>query len=863
VILYSSRRSTVQVIIALCGSLLLATHRGEAQFTNKVTTTPVIIQDGNGPSGDDLPYDGLEYCCPTAVSMSLSYLGVDGFNQIGSAAPTAASELNLVEVMAGLMDTDPINGTAYISNMTSAIETYLAAKGISSSSYSLTTTYSPTLGELSALNQTGTVVDLICGYYNNDDERIGGHCISLLSQGVNAQGQSSSNTLVIQNPEPGALAPFADTSANSLQYLNTTATPSGLSGDGALEMDPNQYPGYLGSTAVIETALALTVNTSQLSGSDPAIAPWNLSSTQTIDLQNGDLTVLAPIEGSGGILKGDQGFLELEAADTSTGANTVVSGTLRSDIASGLPFGTGSMQLQAGSLDLVPAAGSGAVSLAVAGGSNSALNFAYGSTLELNRNGNSSLAVTIGGYTDSSTANFARLVGSYGTMVIAPAGGTAGLGTLEQVIVNGSGGNLPPLTNGIVAPFIVGQNNASGASGDFLTYGSGGFAKASYVEATATAITAAGANAVYDADTAQTISSGVTAEVYALRVGAETVGGGSFDSTLEVGPQTTGGEAGVILNSGTINATYLDFGAAEGLIYASNAGGAVTSIIEGSGGLTVFGPGTLTLSGVNGYSGPTHINSGTVDIQNSTTGSGVITVETNATLEINAASTAGGSGGISLQSGATLRLNGGTAAGMLTANAGSFILGSGTISGPGTFSGTIGSPATDPFAAAFGGVENIDFTNSTTFTGTTIYSWRLDALSSASNEAGTFWSLLDFTTKTGTVDLGSESSPFHFTLDLGVADPNSGNAFWNSSHEWLTAYDASGFNEIWYYYNFASFAQGSFYLTNDSNYTELYVDYVPTSVPEPGTPACLVTAAAVLAVVHRRNSRPRPPRPAG
>ena len=102
----------------------------------------------------------------------------------------------------------------------------------------------------------------------------------------------------------------------------------------------------------------------------------------------------------------------------------------------------------------------------------------------LEPNGNNSLALSIGGNTDGATANLGRSSGSTGTLVIAASDGTAALGATVQVTVAGSGGNLPALTNGMVAPYIVAQNNDSNGSGDFLTYSSSGFAKAAYSSAT-------------------------------------------------------------------------------------------------------------------------------------------------------------------------------------------------------------------------------------------------------------------------------------------------------------------------------------------------------------------------------------------
>ena len=42
-----------------------------AQFTDKTTTTPVLIQDNFGPVGSSLPYNGVSYCFPMSGAMGL------------------------------------------------------------------------------------------------------------------------------------------------------------------------------------------------------------------------------------------------------------------------------------------------------------------------------------------------------------------------------------------------------------------------------------------------------------------------------------------------------------------------------------------------------------------------------------------------------------------------------------------------------------------------------------------------------------------------------------------------------------------------------------------------------------------------
>jgi MYXO-CTERM domain-containing protein len=804
-------------------------------YTNKITTTPNYIQDNFGPAGDDLPFDGLEYCCPTAVTMSLSYLGINGFNQIGPADPTTAQGLNLDEVLSGLMGTDPFNGTYSI---TGAIATYLSAKGIGASDYSLTVYDSPTMSQLANIDQGQTVVDLGIGWYPPDGIRAGGHVIALDSPEVNAQGQLSPQTLAINNPDPGAIAPFADDPATSLQYMNTIPTSGNLTGDGALELDPAQYSDYLGTTtAVIEMATALTVNASEQSVNAPAVSPWTIISTQSMNLNNGTLQVIAPINGAGGISEATDGVLDLVQPDSSTGANTITAGVLESNVWTGQPLGTGSITLNAGTLELSPEYVLAAVNLTAASAAGATFIFGQGSSLILDANSNPSLTLTIGGNTDGVTPNLVRW--GNGTLVIVAGDGAANLGTIDRLFVKGNlqGGNLPSLPDGIVAPYVVAQDNDANASADFVTCLGNGFviasypAVANYLTTGSTSITSAPSDAIFVADENQTLPAGRTAQVYALSVNGSTVSGGS-NSGLEIGPMTSG-YGGLILNGGSVTVPQLVFGAAEGLVYASKANGTISSVIQGSGGLTTFGPGTLTLSGNNAYTGGTNVESGILNAANaagSATSTGAVMVYANATLEVSGSNAvAGGTGGTTINSGGTLWLNGGTLAGPLTLNG--VLEGQGTISGPATLNSTIGSPtASKP--------DDITFTGSVTGAAqnSIVYNWQLDALDDNPADKGINWSLLNFTNSQ--VDFGTGNSNgvltgLAFTLNLGAGlpDPNSGNPFWNVSHQWLVA-DSSQGMVLWYQVGAAHFAQGSFSISTTYPYNDVYEEYTPFPQPQ-------------------------------
>lgn len=102
--------------------------------------------------------------------------------------------------------------------------------------------------------------------------------------------------------------------------------------------------------------------------------------------------------------------------------------------------------------------------------------------------------------------------------------------------------------------------------------------------------------------------------------------------------------------------------------------------------------------------------------------------------------------------------------------------------------------------------------------------------------------------------MGSQGSPFKLTLDLGAADPNSGNTFWNKQHQWLIAEDPTGFENVWYQYNFPTFVQGSFSVSADSQFDSLFISYAP--IPEPASIGLWAAGAAVIGLRRRRNRNP-------
>lgn len=860
-------------------------------WPSQITNTPTVVQDGFGAGGYLLPNDGLDYCVPTSTSMSFLYLGNAGFTQLASPNASMAEQLNLVRIMGGLMQTSPAGGTNS-SNKLTGMATYLAACGfgapttitmnngnvtaLSNSVYSLMIHENPTVAEMNTFYQpplqTGqiTVAQLGIGWFKpsggNTYTRSGGHGITLL--GVQ---DVASQQIIINNPEPHALAQVPDLPNYVTQYATLgphVGTLVGVTGN-PLVVTATQYGQHVSTTqAVIQLAAQLTISESMLPSNFPAIAPWQINGVQPINTNGGNLNVVAALQDGtapGGFTKSGAGVLTLSsvAASTTTGAFSILGGRLFTPNPTATPLGSGSVTIGTGTLALAPNVAT-SISQTLASGANNQLNYSGGGVIELTPATGQNLTVTFGGSSNGSQPNLVR--SGSGTLAIAPTNGTGQLGVSTRLMSAGTGGNLPPTVNGIVTPSIVGQDTpAASASGDFLTYNANGFGVASYVSSLTTPINSASvtANTVYAAENSQTVASGGSVSTYALKVGTATsgpvtVGSGGGTTTLAVGPQT-GQQAGVILNGGTIATSVLQFGGAEALVFASSAGGTILSRIEGNGGLTKFGPGTLTLSGDNAYTGPTTVQSGTLAVMGFMGVAALptpVTVNTAATLSI---AGAGGkvNGPVVAQNGGTVNLAGGTlgaAAGSgfpvstLLVDASSTLQGSGTLHAAATING---------FVAAGNAPGTLTVTGPMTMTGTSFIVWKLFELAdnNSPNPNGRPWNSLDFTGPGSDLMLGNSSNgnDVHIGLDLvPVADPNSGDGFWNLDHQWTLINFAHSPTQLALDLSASAFIQGRFTL-DTSNPTSVEIHY--TAVPEPSALALLGAAGIGYRLLARRRAR--------
>jgi autotransporter-associated beta strand protein len=324
-------------------------------------------------------------------------------------------------------------------------------------------------------------------------------------------------------------------------------------------------------------------------------------------------TFAGVVSGPGLLTKSGPGTVVLSnVANTFAGGLTIAEGIVNGTAPSGTPFGTGSLTLQRGRLAVQPGSGAAANTvITAASAAGGTVSYGAGSELLVNHASASTLSFQVGPSGAASNSVLNRQAG--GTLLILPSGGVANLGNTnvanaEQIIVNGG----VPTVNGIVSPSIVSTTTGLVSSvGEFLGYDpNNGLVLANYTSTDLS--TATGTNVVKHTSGDVVLANPTT--VYALNTNRNVSG-----AALTIGNGT--GAAGLILNGvgsgSSISTSALTFDGSDATIYSQNTNpGAISApvTITGSGGLTKFGLGAITISAPWTYTGQTRIAGGAINV---------------------------------------------------------------------------------------------------------------------------------------------------------------------------------------------------------------------------------------------------------
>lgn len=557
---------------------------------------------------------------------------------------------------------------------------------------------------------------------------------------------------------------------------------------------------------------------------------FTLSTASTIDVASGRALTLGnaanDLTGAAGLTKTGAGNLILGFSNNYSGGWTITGGTVTSAAVGAL--GTGAVSLNGGTLAITTVdqtysqvfTGSSASTIDVASGRTltigNAVNDLIGSA-GITKNGTGNLAL---GFSNTYSGNWtlaagtvtSSAAGALGTGDLTFGGGTLAITTVDQSysqaitlsstgIIDVASGRILTLGGNISGAGGITKNGTgtlvlSGASSSFT--GTVGVGAGILNIQSSSALGAAGTGVTIASGAELQLQGGITVGAGENITSVQGTGTGSagairnisganaYNGTVTLaGATTIGSDAGTLSLGGDVN------NAGFQLSFAGAGNTTVGGIVSGAGKLVAGGAGTLTLSGVNTYSGGTDFNAGTV-VSTGTTGLGsgaltfgggnlsvttanqaysqVVTLNATPTIDVGAGVTLsltgviGGAGGLTKSGNGTLVLNNAnTYSGVTQITAGTVNIQNNTALGS-TLAGV--SIANNAELQLQGGItvgsgENVTSVQGTGFVG----SGAIRNISGANTYNGTI-------TLAGPTTIGSDAG----TLSLAGNIANAGNA---------------------------------------------------------------------------------------
>ena len=330
------------------------------------------------------------------------------------------------------------------------------------------------------------------------------------------------------------------------------------------------------SGSVFTNGMSITDTVTLSGGTD-----LNLVGTTPVIDASADATISSVIAGTSVLTKAGTGRLTLSGVNTYTGATTITAGNMTVE---------NDQSAATGGWSIGPAS---AAATTVNFTSSSTVTVASGKQIRIGNvssNGGSNSALNVAGVvTNSGTL----LMGRSSTLILNSGANWSQSGNMSQTVFGG---------------FAAALTINSGAS---MTYSGANTVKLNLNNGSSN-------NAILTINGTGLLTTGAGFEnaINGTATGSSRVtlaGGGTVKLSSNVGNLTTQtqftlGSGGGIIDNNSFNTTL------SGIVTAGY--GALATGISGTGGLTSQGSGTLTLSGVNTYTGITSVTSGTVTVQN-------------------------------------------------------------------------------------------------------------------------------------------------------------------------------------------------------------------------------------------------------